>query len=75
MDLPINGRISVRVYPDARKTGILKIVEGTVHLAVAAPPEDGKANAEVERFLAKETGKTAKVISGFSNRRKTVRIG
>jgi uncharacterized protein YggU (UPF0235/DUF167 family) len=46
-----------------------------LHVAVAAQPEDGKANAELERFLTKLTRRKAKVKSGFASREKVVVFG
>ena len=48
-----------------------------LRLAVAAPPEAGKANREIERFLAEALGLKAgdvEVIAGLSNPRKRVRL-
>lgn len=46
--------LAVQVKPNARETGVVRWTEaGEVVLAVAAPPVDGKANAEVTRFLAR----------------------
>lgn len=67
-----DNRLRVRVKPNARKTAISKIEDGVVHLDVAAPPEDGKANDEIERFLSKTTGKRATIKSGFTGKEKTV---
>ncbi|MEK7137357.1 MAG: DUF167 domain-containing protein [Patescibacteria group bacterium] len=44
---------------------------------IAAPPEDGKAHAELVRFLAKEFGVpkgNIEIISGITSRRKAARI-
>ncbi|MBR9700276.1 DUF167 domain-containing protein [Candidatus Woesearchaeota archaeon] len=64
-------RISVVVKPNARKNVILK-KGNPLHVAIAAPPENGKANKELERFLSKLSGKKAVVKSGFTSKRKTV---
>lgn len=46
--------LAVNVKPNARETGVVRWTEaGELVLAVAAPPVDGKANAEVIRFLAR----------------------
>jgi uncharacterized protein len=45
--------INLRVSPGAKRTAIDgPYGENAIKLKVAAPPVDGKANAEVERFLA-----------------------
>lgn len=73
MDLPIsNARLRIKVKPNARKSAVLKIEDGILHLAIAAPPEDGRANAEVERFLTKLTGRKAVIKSGFTSKEKLI---
>lgn len=67
-----NDRVHVRAKPNARRTAISKIEDNVVHIDVAAPPEDGKANDEIERFLSKITGKRATIKSGFTGKEKTV---
>lgn len=47
--------ISCRVTPRARREG-LTLTNGIIHIAVAAPPEDGKANDAVRRMLARALG-------------------
>lgn len=49
--------LRIRVRPRAQKTRVLQIREdGTVEIAVAAPPEKGKANKTLLRFLARILG-------------------
>jgi uncharacterized protein (TIGR00251 family) len=44
--------LPVRVTPKSSRTGILGVREGALRLAVAAPPEKGKANQAVIKLLA-----------------------
>jgi len=67
-----DNRVHVKAKPNARKTAINKIEDGVVYIDVAAPPEDGKANDEIERFLSKATGKRASIKSGFTGKEKTI---
>jgi len=49
--------------------------EASLKLRVAAPPADGKANVEVERFVAEVTGAApsdVRIVRGLSGRDKTV---
>ena len=68
--------VRLRVSPNAKSTGLQgPYREASLKLRVAAPPVDGKANAEVERFVAEMTGAApsrVSVVRGISGRDKTV---
>ncbi len=68
--------ISLRVSPGAKYNSIKgPYGENSIKLRVAAPPTDGKANAEVERFLAEILGTSSsdiKLVRGASSRDKVV---
>lgn len=77
MNLPSairNGFLTVKASPNAKKTRITKIEDGVVHLAVKAPPEEGKANAEIERFLRKELGHPVRITAGKTRKTKRARV-
>ena len=68
--------VRLRVSPNA-KTTVLQGRHGhaAFKLRVAAPPVDGKANAEVERFVAERIGAApsrVRIVRGLSGRDKTV---
>lgn len=69
--------MSVHARPGAKKDAVAGLFDGRLKVALAAPPVDGKANAKLCSFLAKELG-TAKsavtLIAGNTNREKRVRI-
>ncbi|MCI0849812.1 MAG: DUF167 domain-containing protein [Chloroflexi bacterium] len=70
-------RIRVRVTPRAARDEIGVWQGDVLRVRVAAPPVDGKANAAIERLLAKTLGlpKTSvRVIAGAQGRQKTVAI-
>jgi uncharacterized protein (TIGR00251 family) len=70
-------RIRVRVKPRASKSRILGPREGALEIALAAPPVDGEANAELVRTLASALGcgKTAiDIVSGAGSRSKLLAI-
>ena len=49
--------LTLRVTPRARKTAFAGVLEdGILRVRVAAPPVEGKANAELLTFLAKVLG-------------------
>lgn len=69
--------LRVRVVPRARQAGPAGIRHGRLLLRVQEPPEDGRANAAVERLLARlcGVGRGAVTIdSGERARDKQVRI-
>ena len=72
-------RIRVRVKPRASKSRILGVraSDGILEVAVAAPPVDGEANAELIRTLARALGcaKSAiEIVSGPGSRSKLIAI-
>lgn len=70
--------INFRVSPRAKRTSIDgPYGENSIKLRVAAPPTGGKANAEVERFLAEILGTSPsdiKLVRGASSRDKVVLV-
>ena len=68
--------VRLRVSPNARGTGLRgPYGEAALRPKVAASPVDGKANAEVERFVARMTGAApsrVRVVRGLSGRDKAV---
>lgn len=74
-------RLRLKVKPQARRAGIEGFapdVEGeALVVSVAAPPQDGKANAALIALLAKTWGLPAasfSVVQGATARRKLVRL-
>ena len=70
--------LNLRVSPGAKRTSIEgPYGENALKLKVASPPVDGRANAEVESFLAKSLGVPGSyvaVIRGTSSRDKVVLV-
>jgi uncharacterized protein YggU (UPF0235/DUF167 family) len=76
--VPRDGVALVRlsVSPDAKSTGFRGPCGAAFRLRTA-PPVRGKANTEVERFLAEEVGaepSRERVVRGFPGRDKTVLV-
>ena len=68
---------SVRVSPAAARTKILGEHAGALKVAVAAPPERGKANKELAAYLAKalRVRKSAlAIVAGETSRSKRVSV-
>ena len=69
--------VRVRAQPGARKNGVTGEHDGALKVAVAAPPDRGKANEAIAAVLAEILGtKPAQVAlrSGASSRSKTFLI-
>lgn len=76
-DLALPGaRLAVRVSPGARQDGIAR--EGdSLSIAVAAPPEDGRANEAVRGALARALGVAPSrltLVQGATSRDKLFRL-
>jgi uncharacterized protein (TIGR00251 family) len=70
-------RFRVRVKPRASKSRILGIRDGALEVAIAAPPVDGAANAELVLLLALAVGRgksAIEIVSGEGSRSKLVSI-
>ncbi len=67
----------VRVKPRSSRSAIVGFSSGVWQVAVNSPPEDGKANQEVLRVLAKALGVAPSMVEiqqGQKSRNKTVSI-
>jgi uncharacterized protein (TIGR00251 family) len=71
----------LHVQPGAKRTAIAGVhgeaAEARLRIRLAAPPVDGKANAELLRFLAAAFGvplRAVTLVRGETSHRKTVRI-
>ena len=68
--------VKLRVSPGAKSTGIKGLYgEGAVRISVAAPPVEGRANAEIERYLARLlrlSRSGVRVVKGAQSRDKLV---
>lgn len=74
--------INLHITPNSSKNQIIGWIEDTnqkktLKIKILAPPEDGKANTELIKFLSKQWGipKSAmKIVSGLTSRQKSLRI-
>ena len=69
--------LSVKVVPGASRTRYMGVHGGAVRVAVAAPPEKGKANQAVIALLADLLSvkkRDVTVVSGHAAPLKTIRI-
>jgi len=71
------ARVTVRVHPRARRSGLAGRFGEAYKLDLAAPPLDGKANEECLRFFAGFAGvprSRVRIVTGLTNRTKVVDI-
>jgi len=71
------ARITVKVHPRAKRTGVAGRYGDAWKLDLAAPPVDGKANEECVRFfaeLAHTTRSRVRIVTGLTSRTKVIDI-
>ena len=69
--------LDISVQPNARRTAADGLHDGALRVRLAAPPVDGKANAQLLGWLAGELGCPKRAITllrGESSRRKQVQV-
>ncbi len=69
--------LALHVQPGAKRTVVAGLHGDALKIRLAAPPIEGKANAELLRFLAAAFGvplARVALVRGETSRRKTVRI-
>jgi uncharacterized protein (TIGR00251 family) len=69
--------LELTVRPKAGRGRVGPVTAGRLKVETRAPAEDGKANAEVVKLLAKRLGvrrNQLRIVTGQTSRRKTVRV-
>jgi len=70
--------LRIKVLPGAGKTEFREeMADGTLKIAIAAPPEKGKANQALIKFLARELSadkNSVRILSGAGERLKLVKV-
>jgi hypothetical protein len=69
--------LALHVQPGAARTAVAGVHGDALKIRLAAPPVDGKANAELLRFLARAFGvalRDVELVRGTTARAKLVRI-
>lgn len=70
-------RLIIQAHPGARRNEIKGLVEDVLHIGIAAPPVEGKANRELIEYLSELLGISKSAISierGATSRRKVILI-
>ena len=68
---------TVKIVPASSKTAITGILDGMLKIKVSAPPEKGKANQAVIKFLAETLGlkkNAIQIVSGKTNPVKQLKV-
>ncbi len=70
------GRIKIIVKPNAKKDELLGFDEErqAYKVAIAAPPEDNKANIAVIKFFTRLTKKKVTIVTGLTSKQKILNI-
>jgi uncharacterized protein len=71
------ARVTVKVHPRAKRTGVTGRLGQAYKLDLAAPPVDGKANEECVRFFAAVAGvarSQVRIVLGQASRTKVVEV-
>jgi uncharacterized protein len=69
--------LTLHIQPGAKKTELAGLHGEALKIRLAAPPVDGKANAALLAFLAKQAGipkAAVELLSGDTSRSKRVRL-
>ena len=73
----MTARLTLHVQPRAGRTEVRGRHGDAIKLRIAAPPVDGAANAEIERFLAERLGVPKRAVTiahGAAARRKVALV-
>ena len=71
------ARLTVKVHPHAKRSGLAGRLGDAWKLSLAAPPVDGKANDECVRFIAEFAAvprSRVRIVMGLTSRLKVVEI-
>lgn len=52
----------------------LKLLNDVIIVNIKSKPENNRANDEIEKFLSKICGKTAKIIKGKTSKKKIIKL-
>ena len=70
-------RIPVKAVPGASRDQIVGMLGGRLKIKIAAPPEDGKANAAICELVAATLGlktRQVEVVAGHGNAEKVLEV-
>ena len=65
--------LKIITKPNSKKTEIVSDNDGILIITIKSPPEKGKANQELVKFLSKHFKRKVEIISGFKSKRKILK--
>lgn len=77
-DRPGGARFSIHAKPRASKSKVLGVRDGSLDVAIAAPPVDGEANEEIRKLLARALDlarRDVEIVAGATGKSKIVEVG
>ena len=66
--------LKIITKPNSKKTEIVSDNDGILIITIKSPPEKGKANQELVKFLSKHFKRKVEIISGFKSKSKILKI-
>ena len=64
----------VKVKPNSPETKVISQSENELTLAIAAPPEQNKANIELIKFLSKHFKAKVEILRGLTSKNKVIKL-
>lgn len=69
--------LTLKAVPSSGRQSLIRDKSGALKCYLKSPPERGKANAELIKFIAKELGlpqQALELVAGHTDRKKVIRI-
>ena len=72
--MQMDDLIEVTVKANAKKNELTEVSEGKYKVSLKAKADQGKANLELIKFLNQEFGKDILIVSGFTSKKKKLKL-
>ncbi len=66
--------LTLKITPNAKHNALKRYENGILYIAIAAPADRGKANAELIRYLTAVFGEPVKLLTGSTARLKRLGV-
>lgn len=67
------SEVYIKVRPESKEIGV-DAASTMIRISLTEPAENGRANAQLLKFLKERTGEEAAIVSGHKSRRKKLKI-